>query len=470
MKKILFRTAVIVVCLGSMALGGTGAFFSDTETSVGNTFAAGAIDLKVDNESYYNGTLSPSTSWALQDLKEGLLFFNFKDLKPDDEGEDTISLHVNDNDAYLCMDVVLTSDDDNSSAEPELETPDDLEDINNTWDGELGENFQMFWWADDGDNVYEVQENSISGGVKTLASLATTSPFSATLADAGFNAWGASGPIPGGETRYIGKAWCYGTLGLDPETQDGQGHLEGSPNGPLVRGTGVVCDGSTLNNLTQSDGVTLDVAFRAIQARHNDEFTCGGSQPRISTVKVVKQIVNDNGGNNVVTDFQLFIDNGIVVTPVTSNIATQVTPGTYTVTETGIAGYVASFDGDCDVNGELTVADGESKTCIIVNNDLPANITLIKNVINNTNDGDVNAGPTQFGLKVDGFLVQNNTSTSTSSNVPHTINEAGRIGYSFVGPIIGTSNYGKSCPAILGGSITLDEGEAITCTITNDDN
>ena len=35
--------------------GATGAFFSDTETSQGNTFTAGAIDLLVDNESYYNG-------------------------------------------------------------------------------------------------------------------------------------------------------------------------------------------------------------------------------------------------------------------------------------------------------------------------------------------------------------------------------------------------------------------------------
>ncbi|MDD5031794.1 MAG: hypothetical protein PHR36_01985, partial [Patescibacteria group bacterium] len=76
----------------------------------------------------------------------------------------------------------------------------------------------------------------------------------------------------------------------------------------------------------------------------------------------------------------------------------------------------------------------------------------------------------QFGLTIDGGLVQNSTSVAVTANTPHTISENGRAGYSFVAPITGTSNYGKSCPAVLGGSITLDEGEAIVCTITNDDN
>ena len=51
------------------------------------------------------------------------------------------------------MDMTLTSNDDESSNEPELEAGDDLEDANLTWDGELAQNLQMFWWADDGDGV-----------------------------------------------------------------------------------------------------------------------------------------------------------------------------------------------------------------------------------------------------------------------------------------------------------------------------
>ena len=43
-------------------------------------------------------------------------------------------------------------------------------------------------------------------------------------------------------------------------------------------------------------------------------------------------------------------------------------------------------------------------------------------------------------------------------------NEAGLSGYQFVS-ITGDAK----CPSILGGTVSLNEGESITCTITNDD-
>lgn len=482
MRRLLFSAFVVLASSAAIAAGATGAFFSDTETSTGNTFAAGAIDLKVDNDSYYNGnkcTLFPATttpafyawvgtapfpepgspcetSFPASDLDNGLLFFNFTDIKPDDEGEDTISLHV-ENDAYACLDVSLTSNDDRSTNEPEglVDAP---EDPNNTWDGELAQNIQFFWWADDGDNVYEVGENAISNGVQSLYDLATSTPFSVALADPDNNIWDPlnPGPIPANQTRYIGKAWCFGDLSLTPVAA-------GAGVNPSVN-PGVTCNGSSLGNETQTDAATLDVAFRAVQARHNSEFRCAETDPRIATITVTKEVVNNNGGNNVISDFQLFVDNGIVATPVTSGVPTNVAAGTYTVGETGISGYVASFPSltdDCDSDGILSILDGEQKTCTLVNDDLPANITLIKNVINN-NGG--TAGPTQFGLRIDGALVQNNTSVAVTSNTPHTINEDGRVGYAFVS----ITGHAK-CPAVLGGTATLNEGESITCTITNDD-
>lgn len=46
----------MIVLLGAVIVGGTGAFFSDTETSSGNIFTAGSIDLKVDHTfASYNG-------------------------------------------------------------------------------------------------------------------------------------------------------------------------------------------------------------------------------------------------------------------------------------------------------------------------------------------------------------------------------------------------------------------------------
>lgn len=467
MKKI-FKSLAIVVGMAVMTVAATGAFFSDVETAVGNTFTAGAIDLKVDNESYYNGAISANTTFGPSDLDKGKLFFDFNDLKPDDEGEDTISLHVNNNDAWLCMDMSVTSDDDISSNEPELGAGDDEEDINDTWDGELGGLLEMIWWVDDGDNVLEDGEALLNGGVQTINEMfGADKTFKVDLADATTNVWtNEPGPAEGGKTYHIAKAWCFGNMTEDRVPQDGQGHLRGATNGPLVRGTGVTCDGKALGNESQTDGLTMDIAFRAMQARHNPDYTCE-QEERLATVTVTKHVITDDGGNEVVSDFQLYImDDNFNVIPVTSGVPTVVPVGNYTIDETGVQGYVRSFAGpDCDNDGHMTLLEGENKTCNIVNNDLPSNITLFKKVIN---DNGGTAIPEQFGLTVDGNIVSHNSSVAVLSNTPHSIDEVGRDGYKFIG-IQGTSTYGKSCPDVLGGTITLDEGETILCTITNDD-
>jgi len=285
LSRIVLGLVLIVGATGAV-VSGTGAFFSDMETSAGNFFTAGAIDLLVDNESYFTNTAgnlayNTTTSWGPSNLNDGVVtlhkFFDFNDLKPDDIGEDTISLHVQ-NDAYACMSVTLISNDDNSCNEPEnADDPTCAEPDADEWDGELAQNLQMFWWSDDGDNVYETGELGFSGGVQTLYDLATTSPFSVALADSDEGIWG--GPIPADVPRYIGKAWCFGTLAEAAIAQDDVGDTgtpgdDDSTNGPLQRGTGFTCDGEALNNAAQTDQATLDVEFTAVQARNNPTFQC----------------------------------------------------------------------------------------------------------------------------------------------------------------------------------------------------
>lgn len=459
MKKIITSSSILIAVI-ALLVGATAAFLSDTETSAGNTFTAGAIDLKIDNESYYNGAISEHTTFGLSDLDDGKLFIDFRDMKPDDEGEDTISLHVNNNDAYLCMDMSLTTNNDISSNEPELDTLDDPEDINDSWDGELGGLIEMVWWVDDGDNVLEIGETLLSNGVQNVLDFfGPDKTFTADLADATTNVWDPSqpGPVAGGETHYIAKAFCYGDMTLNPVTP---GNYE-SPLGS--QGSGFTCDGKTLGNESQTDGVTMNIAFRAMQARNNLTYTCGQEQ-RLGTITVTKEVVNNNGGNNVIANFQLNLFDGVNTIPVTSGVPNIVPVGNYTVTETGIQGYQASFTGlGCNSVGQITLLEGESKACTIVNDDLPPNITLVKSV---TGIPPLQS-PTVFGLKIDGSLVLHNTSVAVTANASHVITEDGFGGYTFTGPITGTSNYGQSCPTALSGSITLAEGEAIVCTITN---
>jgi predicted ribosomally synthesized peptide with SipW-like signal peptide len=123
MSRILISLGIIGIA-AAVAVGATTAFFSDTETSSGNTFTAGAIDLTIDNVSYLNGESSTATSWGFKDLEKGDLFFDFADLKPGDEGEDTISLHVTSNKAWACFDITITGTPENSCVDPEVEDGD----------------------------------------------------------------------------------------------------------------------------------------------------------------------------------------------------------------------------------------------------------------------------------------------------------------------------------------------------------
>ncbi|MEA1929661.1 MAG: TasA family protein [Patescibacteria group bacterium] len=269
MKKILLSLGVVAFAAALVA-GGTGAFFSDEEVSSGNTFTAGSIDLGIDNESYYNGEANPGTSWleVAFDLDDGAgpstdgkyLFFEFDDLKPGDYGEDTISIHVNNNESWLCADVTLTSDDDNALTEPE---EDDGDDTDGVGEGELASAVEFIWWADDGDNVLEDNETLLPAG--TLGELGVDGTASITLADSHVNIWGDDGPVAGSSTRYVGKAWCFGEFTINPVAE--------GDNDPLVD-PGFTCNGANENNITQTDSMTADIGFRAVQARHNADFSC----------------------------------------------------------------------------------------------------------------------------------------------------------------------------------------------------
>ncbi len=64
MKKILISLS-IVGAVAAIAIGATTAFFSDTETSTGNTFSAGTIDIAIDTQNPW------TKNYSIGDLKPG---------------------------------------------------------------------------------------------------------------------------------------------------------------------------------------------------------------------------------------------------------------------------------------------------------------------------------------------------------------------------------------------------------------
>jgi len=177
---------------------------------------------------------------------------------------------------------------------------------------------------------------------------------------------------------------------------------------------------------------------------------------KFATLTITKVVNNIHGGNNIVSDFQLFASGNSGSTQFTSGISGNVVPGIFFINEEGVSGYVAVFTGDCDANGQITLAAGDNKQCTITNTDLPANITLIKAVDSGT------AKPTDFLLRIDGSFAPQNSSVQVTSNSAHAINEDAHTGYHFVS-ITGDA----LCPSVLGGTVTLNEGQSITCTIHN---
>lgn len=274
MKRI-FLALLLILTTGSAVFGLTNAFFSDSELSNSNSVEGGELDLLIDNTSYLNGVLNQDTTWQ-QDNLPGHLFFNFNDIKPGDIGEDTISIHVADNDAWACAEITLTKDDDNTCTEPELlDDPTCNEPDGDLLDGELGGAVNMVFWVDDGDNVLEVNEATPGGILAQGQAKTVLNGTKFILADSTKNIFQGSGPLIGGATNYIGKAWCFGTLTLAPLTQDGFGDVLSPANST----GGVTCNGTGLNNATQTDSVMADLSFTAIQSRNNPGFRCDGATP-----------------------------------------------------------------------------------------------------------------------------------------------------------------------------------------------
>ncbi len=273
--KILLSAAVILAS-AAVIVGATFAFFADTETSTANTFAAGDIDLTIGNTSYaidFNIPSYPSptgalvasvnNTWSLNNLTIEK-FFSFTDLKPGDYGEDTISMRVGSNDAWVCAAARITANDDNGLTEPESEDGDLTPGLG---EGELDEQLNFAFWIDDGDNVLEDNE---------VASLFATGPVSnlnpegkIALADTSGNAVYGASPVPGGSTNYIGKGWCFGAMTPAPVAQDNV-----NTGNPITLGTGFTCNGAAVDNTAQTDSIEGDLQFYAVQARNNDEFTC----------------------------------------------------------------------------------------------------------------------------------------------------------------------------------------------------
>lgn len=193
----------------------------------------------------YEG-MSCDPNWELKDLTVTDQFFDFSDLKPGDFGENTISLHVYNNDAYMCMN---TSNYTDLEVTPGVEPETEAGDSDNTPGalGELAQHLDFFAWYDDGDNVWESDEVKI-----------TNEPVAGNvfLNNWSYGLYTPGNVMPQSSTKYVGLAWCFGTMGG-------------------VDTFALTCDGADQSyNQAQTDQVLADIGFYVEQARNNEGFSC----------------------------------------------------------------------------------------------------------------------------------------------------------------------------------------------------
>ena len=178
-----------------------------------------------------------------------------------------------------------------------------------------------------------------------------------------------------------------------------------------------------------------------------------------TTITVIKDVINLDGGTLGIPNFPLFIDGS----PVTSGVPVVVAPGPHTVSETGQTGYDPEIGGACNPDGTISILAGEDLVCTITNDDIPPSITLTK-VINN----DVSGGPgpitdvAVFSLTIDGVPISSGGTKEVTAGVGHTLDETEDPDYDAV------MSGDPKCPASVGGlTAVLDLDESISCTITN---
>ncbi|MFH1890030.1 MAG: TasA family protein [Candidatus Kuenenbacteria bacterium] len=171
MKKILISISIIAA-VAAITIGATTAYFSDNETSIGNTFTAGTLDLNLDG------------------ADTNTVKFTLANLKPGDSGSGTwIVNNVGNLGGFLDLESINLADDDNNCNDPESDVDDSC---TLTGGGELSANMNVDLFVDVNNNAsLDAGEEVIYSGA--LSSIALSYDLNLALAS--------------GDTNYISLNW-----------------------------------------------------------------------------------------------------------------------------------------------------------------------------------------------------------------------------------------------------------------------
>ncbi|WP_093489189.1 OmpA family protein [Pseudoxanthomonas sp. YR558] len=214
------------------------------------------------------------------------------------------------------------------------------------------------------------------------------------------------------------------------------------------------------------------VLANSISLVGGDAATCTiTNDDQAATLTLVKTVINDNGGTATVSNFPLTATGPTTITGVSGTAAVtsaSVNAGVYTLSEVTAAGYAAgswSCTAGTLSGNQLTLANGQSASCSITNNDQAATLTLVKTVIN---DNGGTATVSNFPLTATGPTTITGVSgaaavTNASVNAGvYTLSEVTAAGYA-------AGSWSCTAGTLSGNQLTLANGQSASCSITNND-
>lgn len=203
------------------------------------------------------------------------------------------------------------------------------------------------------------------------------------------------------------------------------------------------------------------------------------NSPALTLLTVINKVINDDGGNKTVADFDILVDGGIYTGGVArfSGEWLEVTNSvTYNISTDPVPGY-ALTDVECkdDVTGSsiggpsLILVPGQSATCTITVDDGAPQITIFKQV-KIENGGSL--VPSDFILYLSGKGLDASIERKSgeppitvTANETYRLSEKSVPGYSRTGTVCVDDGTGAS----LGHPVRPLEGQLISCTISNID-
>jgi uncharacterized repeat protein (TIGR01451 family) len=267
--------------------------------------------------------------------------------------------------------------------------------------------------------------------------------------------------------------------------RSGGSDVAGSPFPGAEAGTAMTLQAGVYD-VSESDGApgytaSFSGACNAsgqVTLRAGDDKTCtvtndDGQAPPTATLRVVKHVVNDDGGTAAAGDWSMRVRTGgtdVTGSPFPGSeagTATTVDAGSYVVSESGgPAGYAASISGDCAADGTITLAPGDDRTCTVTADDVAPTLRVVKHVVND-DGGAASAGDWSMHVRSGGSDVAGSPFPGSEAGTATTLDAGSYVVSESGGPAGYTASISGDCAA--DGTIGLQLGESKTCTITNDD-